>query len=136
MSAVVIIRNLLIAWAPVTAFVPPDRIRIGVLPQDIGILPAIGITSVGGDPIQTTARNLSVETIRERVQVTVYAKSYQDQERILLACKLGPGVHNGEVGLHFVNAVIPLGTNPAIPPGEDGIYERSRDFMVTFREAN
>lgn len=136
MSAVVIMRNLMLAWAPVTALVPPERIRIGVLPQDIGTLPAIGITSVGGDAIETTARNLSVETIRERVQVTVYAKSYQEQERILLACKLGPGVHNGEVGSHYVNSAIPLGTNPAIPPGEDGIYERSRDFMVTFREAN
>lgn len=139
MSAVTIVRELLIAHAPVTDMVPPTRVYIGALP--IGwTAPAILVSAPsGGNPIRTIARNLSVETIRERVQVTVYTidpHGYAKQEALLLACKLGPGVHNGVIGGYKSHSVESLGTNPAIPPGEDKIYERSRDFMVTFREAN
>lgn len=135
MSAVVIIRELLLAHAPLYALVPPARVHVGSLPQNWAP-PAVLVSSLGGNPIQTTARNLSIETIRERVQVTVYAKTYPEQEALLLAAKLGKGVHSGIVRGYHCNAVVPLGTNPAIPQGDDGIFERSRDFMVTFSEAN
>lgn len=139
MSAVVIIRELLKARSQVTDLVPAARIRIGEVPLATE-LPAINITDVSGDEIETVARRRPFTTIRARVQVTVYARSYADQERILLACKLGAGVHTGVLAVGgreiHVNAVEPAGVGPAIPPGEDKIYERSRDFMVTFKEAN
>lgn len=139
MSAVVIIRQLLAARAEVTSKVSPARIRIGVVPL-AAELPAIGIFDVSGNEITTVARQRPFTTIRARVQVTVYARNYAEQEDILLACKLGAGVHTGVLTVGgkeiHVNAVEQMGTGPAIPPGEDKIYERSRDFMVTFKEAN
>jgi hypothetical protein len=35
-----------------------------------------------------------------------------------------------------VRSVLPAGGGPEIPPGDDKIYEQSRDFVVTFTEAN
>ncbi len=135
MSATVIMRELLIARSSVTSVVPAARIFVGAVPQT-ATLPAILITDIGGNEIPTVARQRAFTTIRARVQVTVYARSYDAQESLLLACKLGPGVHTGEVGGYHVNAVQPQGTNPAMPPGDDKIFERSRDFIITFKEAN
>lgn len=136
MSGVAIMRALMLAHEPLTALVPAARIRIGEIPQGT-VLPAVLITSVSGpNEIGTVARNTAYTTVRERVQVTVYAKSYEEQERILMACKLGRGVHKGEHAGFYTNSVIPEGVNPPILPGEDRVYERSRDFMVTFSEAN
>lgn len=135
MSAVVIMRELLIARSQVATKVPAARVFIGATPQGV-LLPAVAVSDVGGNEIRTIARNGPTSTVRNRVQVTVYARTYEDQERLLLACKLGAGVHTGTVRGYKVKAVEPMGTNPAIPPGDDKIYERSRDFMVTFTEAN
>ena len=139
MSAVVIIRQLLVARAAVTTLVPAARIFTGAIPLGTA-RPAIGISDISGNEITTVARQRPFTTIRARVQVTVYADSYPVQEQVLLACKLGAGVHTGVLTVGgkdiHVNAVEQMGTGPAIPPGEDKIYERSRDFMVTFKEAN
>ena len=135
MSAVVIMRALLLARTQLVDLVPAARVFIGATPQGVA-LPAVAISDVGSNEIPTVARNGSSSTIEGRVQVTVYARTYEEQERLLLACKLGPGVHTGIVGNYRVNSVLPRGTNPAMPPGDDKIYERSRDFMVTFKEAN
>jgi len=135
MSATVVLREMLTANAAVTALVQPAKIRVGVIPLATE-LPAIALFDISGNEIPTVARRRPFTTIRARVQVTVYARTYADQEKILAACKLGPGVHTGIVFNIHVNAVEPMGTGPAIPPGEDKIFERSRDFMVTFKEAN
>jgi hypothetical protein len=74
--------------------------------------------------------------IRERVQVTALARDYPTMKRLLHAAGLGRGVHTGLIAGFQVHSVIPLGTNPEIPPGDDKIFEQSRDFMVTFTEAN
>lgn len=135
MSATTIMRELLLARSSVTSVVPAARIYVGALPQGFSP-PCILVSDIGGNEIPTVARRRAFSTIRARVQVTVYAKTYAVQEALLLACKLGPGVHTGVVREYHVNAVEQLGTNPAMPPGDDGIFERSRDFMITFKEAN
>lgn len=139
MSGVVIMRELLKLRAQLTDLVPAGRIFVGALPLGAA-LPAVGITSVGGNEVETVARRAQRIPVRERVQVTVYAADYPAQERLLKAAGLGAGVHTGLLttaeNTYHVNSVLPLGTNPAIPPAGDGIYERSRDFMVTFKEAN
>jgi hypothetical protein len=134
MSAAVVVRELLKARTQVTTLVPAERLFTGAMPLG-AMLPAIVLIDVSGNEIPTVARNGTHSTIRARVQVTVYAKNYETQEKVLLACKL-PGIPRGIIKGFKVNAVEPMGTGPAIPPGDDGIFERSRDFMVTFKEAN
>lgn len=136
MSSTSIMRALLKAHAPLTALVPEEKIFTGVIPQGT-VLPAILITEVDGTPKQTsTTREHSHDMIDSRVQVTVNATSYPAMKKILLAAKLGKGMHSGRFGNYRVKSVVPLGTNPELVPGDDEIYEQSRDFMVTFMEAN
>lgn len=135
MSGVAIIRQLLTERAAVTAIVPAAKIFGGTVPQAT-ILPALGVSEVGSNEQSTTARRLVTKMIRERVQVTALAKDYGTMKRLLKAAALGAGVHTGTVLGYRVRSILPEGTNPEIPPADDGIYEQSRDFMVTFIEAN
>lgn len=141
MSGVAIVRALLAAHAPLTALVPAGKIYAGVIPQNVA-LPAISVTEVGNNEQTTTARNLATKMIRERVQVTLLVKETADTagyallKRALKAAALGPGMHTGQVLTYKVRSVMDQGTNPEIPVGDDRIYEQSRDFMVTFIEAN
>lgn len=133
MSGVAILRALLLANTNVTAVTA--RIVAGVLPQGV-TLPAIGVSEVSSNEERTVARNLPVKMIRERVQVTALAKDYATMKKLIKAAALGPGVHTGVVLGFRVNSILPEGVGPEIPPADDGIYEQSRDFMVTFLEAN
>lgn len=136
MSGTAIMRALLAADPAVLAQVPANRIRLGGLPQGTE-MPAINVTTVYGDELRTVARNNINKQERERVQVTVYtSNNYPQLKAILKACALGRGVKTGVVVGFKVNSVLPEGINPEIPPGDDKIYEQSRDFMVTFVEAN
>ena len=135
MSATAIVRTLLLQRTSIAYLVDPSKIRVGEVPLRTG-LPAINITDLSANEIPTVSRQSLNTTIRARVQVTVYASTYQQQEELLLVCKMGVGVHNGTLGNYTVDSVLPLDVGPAILPGDSGIYERSRDFMVTFKEAN
>jgi hypothetical protein len=135
MSGVAIIRELLAQHAPVLNIVTADRVVAGILPQGAS-LPALSVHSVGDNEEATVARNMPNRMMRERVQVTALTKKYTDTARLIKAAYLGPGVKTGFVKGFKVNSIIPLGAGPEIPPGDDGIYEQSRDFMVTFLEPN
>jgi hypothetical protein len=134
-SGVAIIRELLARDPAVVVMVPADRIVAGLLKQGSPI-PALTAHQVGDTEAETTARNLSLRMMRERVQVTALAKDWVTMKKIIKAASLGGGVYTGTVLGFKVCSVLPLGANGEIPPGEDGIYEQSRDFMVTFLEAN
>ena len=134
MSGVAIVRALLAADPTVAAIVGP-RVYTGVVPQGVQ-LPAIGVSKISGSEETNTARNLPLALIRHRVQVTALAKDYPTMEKLLRAAKLGGGVRTGTVVGFKVRSILPWGENPEIPPGDDKIYEQSRDFMVTFVEAN
>ena len=137
MSASAIIRELLANHAPLTAIVAPAKIRVGNIPQDLTKqLPAIGVRPVSSNENWTTARNLKNKMIRERVQVTVFANDFITMERALKAASLGRGVHTGVVKGFRVCSILPESTNPYFGPADDNIHEQSRDFMVTFIEAN
>lgn len=138
MSATMIVRALLRARPQLIEMVPAARIVIGDVTQGTP-LPAVSVRDVGSNEIETVARRRPNSTIQARVQVTVYASTYEKQEAILLACKLGEGVHTGIVNGYHCNSVLPRGVGPALESGDitsGKIYERSRDFMVTFKEAN
>lgn len=141
MSGVAIVRALLAAHAPLTALVPAGKIYAGVIPQNVA-LPAISVTSISTNEQPTVARGGPAKMVRERVQVTVLVKETGDTagytllKRALKAAALGAGVYTGEVLTYQVRSVLEWGAGPEIPVGDDRIYEQSRDFMVTFIEAN
>lgn len=135
MSGVAILRQLLAQHAPVLDLVPAQRVVAGMLPQGAA-LPALSIHEVGSNEEPTVARRMPVKMLRERVQVTALAKDWTQMQRLLKAADLGAGVKTGTVLGFRVNSILPAGTNPEIPPGADQIYEQSRDFVVTFLEAN
>lgn len=136
MSGVAIVRALLAADPRVLALVPASRVLAGVVPQGT-TLPAVSVTKISGSEEPTIRRRTATRMVRERVQVTVLGKTYGEMARLLKAAGLGPGVYSGQVVSGYgVVSVLPWGDGPDLPPGEDGIYETSRDFMVTFVEAN
>jgi len=136
MSAVAIIRALLAASPAVTALVPAARIFAGIAPQGTA-LPLISVTEVSHRELDTVARASERVTVRARVQVTVSAASYISQKTILKEARLGPGVHRGVVVGFDVKAVQPAEVSPDLNQGDDnGIFEQSRDFMVTYAEAS
>jgi hypothetical protein len=135
MSGVAIVRALLASTPAVTALVPASRIIAGFADQAL-VRPLITVTQVSANEVPTVGRRLSVKMIRERVQVTVLADKYLDLKKIMKAAALGAGVHTGVVVGIVVKSVLPENVGPEIPPGDDKIFEQSRDFMVTFVEAN
>ena len=136
MSGAAILRELLVQHAPLRDHVPDARnIRAGILPQGSAI-PAVTAHTIDSNEIATLARRGRNKTIRERVQVTALARDYAAMKRMLKAAGLGRGVYTGTVLGYRVQSVLPAGEGPEIPPGDDGIYEQSRDFVVTFSEAN
>lgn len=135
MSGVAILRALLAADVRVTA-IAGSRVLAGVVPQGTA-LPALGVSKISANEEPTISRRTSTRLVRERVQVTSLAKTYPEMSRLNKAAGLGPGVYSWQIVAGFgVVSVLPWGEGPDIPPGEDGIYETSRDFMVTFVEAN
>ncbi|NIA00819.1 hypothetical protein [Massilia sp. CCM 8734] len=131
MSAVAIMRVLLVAHAPLIALVPAARILAGAVPS--GALPAIGITEISGNEQDTVARTGN-SLVTSRVQVTVYAASYPQQKAVLKAARLGAGVHTGLIAGYAVRSVMRDLVGPDM--GDDTIptFEQSRDFMVTYIE--
>lgn len=136
MSAVAIMRTLLTQHAPLLALVPAERIFAGIIPQNTP-LPAVAIEEIDGFEQSTIARLQGTTMQRRRVQVTVCALSYASQKAVHTACKLGPGVHRGTYLGFKTLSVLPAGVGPDLNDlDDDGVYEQSRDFMVTFAEAN
>ena len=131
MSAVAIVRALLVAHAPVAALVPAARIAAGTIPA--GALPAIGITEISGNEQDTVAR-AGNSLVTSRVQVTVYASSYPEQKALLKAAKLGPGAHTGLIAGYEVRSVLRDLVGPDMGDFTVPTFEQSRDFMVTYIE--
>lgn len=142
MSGVAIVRALLAAHAPLLALgIPSTRIIAGTLPQGT-TLPAISVTTITESEQGTVARRLGTKMIRERVQVTVLMNQtggtteYAAFKNLVKATSLGAGVYTGIVVGFRVRSVMPWGVGPELPQDDDRILEQSRDFMVTFMEAN
>ena len=134
MSAVKVIRALLLAHAPVTALAG-DKIFAGVIPQAT-VLPAIGIKEISRIEKKTVGLNGPTVLMTARIQVTVLAKSYPDQKVLLQASKLGPGAHTGVIAGVAVRSITRESVGPDLSDEEIGVFEQSRDFKVTYIEAN
>jgi hypothetical protein len=131
MSAVMIMRALLVAHAPLAALVPTARIVAGDVSLDA--LPAIGIREVSAVEQDTVAR-AGKSLVKARVQVTVYAESYPQQKTVLRAAKLGAGVFTGQIAGYAVRSVLREGVGPDMGDPAIPTFEQSRDFIVAYVE--
>lgn len=132
MSGVAIITGLLLANAPLTAAVVPANIMPGVIPLGT-VLPAVSIADISGmsrNTISMKEPNGSMAT--DRVQVTVKAKTYADQKRILdlvhEACQNTYGLVNGVQCRSIIDGV----KGPDMQDVERSIFLQSRDFLVMY----
>lgn len=134
MNGVVVMRTLLLAYGPVAALVS-DKVFAGTIPQG-DILPAIGIKEISRTEQATVANDGPATLVTARIQVTVYSKSYPAQKALLLAAKLGAGVHTGEIAGVTVRSVLRDIVGPDMSDEDAGIFEQSRDFKVAYIEPN
>jgi hypothetical protein len=135
MSAIKVIRALLIAHAPVLALVPAARIVAGNVPQGTP-LPAIGLTEISRVELPTVSLGQRAVQVTARVQVTVHASAYPEQKAVLQAARLGSGAHTGTVAGVTVRSVMRDVVGPDMTDDDAGVYQQARDFKVVFVEAN
>lgn len=132
MSAVKIIRTLLLADPAMIALVPAVRVIAGIIPQGTA-LPAIAITEVSRVDHQSLKPG-SQAHCTSRVQVTVVAGSYPVKKTLLgavrHACRDKIGTIAGVSGV----AVLLDGTGPDFDDTDTGFSMQSQDFKVGFTE--
>lgn len=135
MDAVAVMRELLLAHAPLAALVG-DRIIAGSVPLSEVAPVAIGLNEVGRNEVDTVARSGPATLITARVQVTVYATTYRAMKEALNATRLGSGVFTGVAAGLEVRSVLRDSVGPDLSDEEPGISEQSRDFIVAYLEPN
>lgn len=133
MNGVLIMIKLLQNHQPLLALLPATNVAAGTVPQGAPI-PAIGVTEVSRNEFRTVSKEEVSTLVRARIQITVHAKSYPEQKAILLAAKLGPGVHSGMTAGVKVRSVVRGDVGPDFSDDAAAIYQQSRDFMVTYIE--
>lgn len=131
MNGVVIMSTLLRTFGPVTDIVGAE-IYAGNVPQS-ATLPALGIKEISRVEQDTAAREGGA-LVTARIQVTVQTKSYPQQKALLLATKLGGGVHTGLIAGVEVRSVLRDAIGPDLSDDDAQIFEQSRDFKVTYIE--
>lgn len=129
MNAVAIMRELLLAHAPVVDLVG-DNVCAGDIDYDQ--VPAIGISEISRREQDTVARTSRM--VIARVQVTVHACDYSTQKELLQATRLSDGVFTGTVAGVEVRSVLRDVVGPDLSDPEAGLFQQSRDFIVAYLE--
>lgn len=131
MSAVVALRAVLVEQAAITDLVPTKRIYVGVLPMGT-VLPAIALTSISATPRNTASMQEARRLHRERVQITVYAKTYPRLDQIMLA--LAQSVKNQRMDIAgiSVQSIVPAGVGPDFEGVDPVMFIRSADYVVSY----
>ncbi|OGB26193.1 MAG: hypothetical protein A3I66_00640 [Burkholderiales bacterium RIFCSPLOWO2_02_FULL_57_36] len=132
MSAVKIIRALLVADAALMALVPAARIVAGIVQQSTA-LPAVAITEVSrfDRPVLKPGASFHCTS---RVQVTVIAASYPAQKQILGAVRHACRDKVGTIAAVGGVSVLLASTGPDFNDADTGFYMQSQDFKVGFTE--
>jgi hypothetical protein len=132
MSGIAITRYILANDATLTATVPGARIFVGDAPVSTQ-LPAISVRQISGVERTTVAMSEASRFRMDRVQVTVYARTYASKESVLEAVRDALSPNSGSVNGFDLDSITPAGSGPDLDDPDAKIYERSRDFMVSWR---
>ncbi len=133
MTGVDIIGELLLAYGPLLAEVPAERIKAGKLPANTP-LPALLVKTTSNIERPFLKDGPTISAV-DRVTVTVRAASYDDQLRILdlatAACRNRRGAIAGAAKVSVRTA----GRGPDLSgPGDS--FEQAQDFRVSFNRPN
>lgn len=111
--------------------VPYGRVYLGLLPEKTR-LPAITITSISGAPRNTVSMLEPNRVVRERVQVTVYAKTYKELDELMRTITQSIKNKRGEIAGMQVQSIIPAGIGPDLEGVNPTMLARSADYFVTY----
>lgn len=132
MSGVAIAHYLLSQNAALIAVVPAARIKAGVLPLKIA-LPAISVTQISGQQMNTLAQNSASYMVRQRVQVTVLSTSYPEVKSILALVRAALPQTRSTVNGFICDAIYPDTEGPDLYDAQTLAHEQSVDYRITFR---
>lgn len=131
MSGTAIVWYKLKTDSELTALIPAASIFSGHVPINAP-LPAIGITSVSTNHIVPLDGTASNRLVTERVQVTVYAKTYPLLKSYMSAIRSALPISRGIINGFVCDSILPSGEGPDIYDDRGIIYEQSLDFMVRY----
>lgn len=129
MSAEKVTYNLLKNSAALIAVVPVARIYPSLIPLNTA-LPAIAYSFVSG--VETTAIGLTTSLKRDRVQVTIAAKSYPDVKSIMALVVSAMNNKQGTFNGVKVDSVIKDVVGPDLRDDEAGVFYQSIDFKIDY----
>ena len=130
MSAEKVITALLLASADVVALVA-DRIGYGPLEQNTG-LPALATNLISEQRRNTSSTAESSQLMMARMQVTVLARSYDEQKELInlvdAACRYKRGTFAGVPGV----STLPELRGPDMRDDDARVFMQTIDFMVAY----
>lgn len=131
MSGVAILRSLIVANAPLIAQIPAIRIYAGVAPVNT-VIPAIAITQISGQQHNTVAMTESPYIFTERVQITVFAKTYPLQKSYLSLIRAALPNQHGTINGFNTDSILPDIESPDMYDSVALIYMQGYDFIVRY----
>ncbi len=111
------------------AMVPPDRMKLGALPENVP-LPALLIRRVSSNERQTLIRGAFVRTT-DRIAVTVRAATYRDQRLIIKAVSRACAGRTGNIAGALRVSILTDGLGPDVD-GPGNSFEQTQDFRVSY----
>lgn len=129
MTGVDIVGALLRESSEMTAMIPEERIKAGVLPANIA-LSALLLRQISGVDRQPLKRGVFTR-VTDRVAVTVRASNYRDQRAAMkLVRKICAG-RIGNIGGGTRVAILTAGLGPDVAGPADS-FEQTQDFKVSY----
>jgi len=130
-DAIAAARYKLVNNANLIAAIPAASIYAGITPPN-ATAPCIGISSISTVQRNTVSMNSATYYATERVQVTVYAKTYPLQKSYMALVRAALGNANGVINGVTCDSIVPAGDGPDIFDDVLVIYEQSQDFMISY----
>lgn len=132
MSGRAVIYALLSRSAALSARVS-DRIFDVEIPQD-AILPAIAYTFISGAPRNTVSTAEPTKHRRERIQVTVAAKTYPEQVELIDLVSQACANFRGDIADVIDATTLEDITGPDLRDSDSSLYMQTIDFTVTYTD--
>lgn len=129
-DGVSVIRYLLANNSPLIAVVPATRIRAGDLPLNT-VLPAISVKQISGTERENIRRGSNV-TVTDRIQITVLATTYVQQQQILKLAKTAADATYSTINTVMVDSITFQSTGPDFQDDDPVIFEKSFDVLIRY----
>lgn len=130
MSGVAIIRSILANNGNLVSAVTSDKIIAGTAPINT-LLPVVTVTQISGIEYQLI-KQIGVQLVSDRVQVTVLANSYVQQKQLLELVRASVQSTRGTVNGFAVDSIVRQIDGPDLYSDDPVMYEQSIDYIVRF----